>query len=290
MKNYLYPIIMLFACSLFSCESQEPGDNGNGDEKEPVKYLIESSSVCTYAEDPTASYLNIPIKQIYTRKQGDSKFLLGVEQYSSDVLTFRTVVTNEGNKEIHTVECFMCNEEARFSTETYIWHDEQRTKYKEYSDQYGKQEVQYDDKNREIAAKNYQNDQLVVESKFEYVGLTQYAEHKQYNLLGELEFIKFDTVTYVDDAFTQPKLARYAQKSPTLDLRGTWYAEYEYGPYGILSKRTTDVVSEPGGAVSEYVTQITYTWINDLYVTYVEEASLNKKVYNISEGYIKYTY
>ena len=288
MKRFVYPLILLFACCLFSCESQGPNGNGN----EPVKYIVEYSSWTTYQQSLPSEYLNIPSKTLYTRKQGDSKYLLGMEQYSDNKLEVSMDVTNDGNKEVRNIQCLQCSDEYKLQDETYIWQDEQRTKCKEWSNSYGsKTIIEYDNKDRQVAVYSYYNDKLVYEYSCKYVGLKKYGEGKDYTADGSLIWVSNDTVTYVDKTFSQILLSCSAGRETSNGRVNTSRTEYEYGPYGIISSRDKSIKYDSNGNVSFiYERQCSYTWSDALNNTYKGEGYENGHLTNKYEGYEKYTY
>lgn len=293
MKRLIYPLMMLMALCLFSCEMPEPDDNNKDDN--PVqttgeKYIVESCSWYTYVADEQQNGvpLNTPIKVVHTRKQGDSKILLGTSQYEGDKLTFQIEVVNEQKKEIQNLKY----PEQMDGFQTTIWLDDERTMVKETKNYYGDRSVlEYDAQGKLIAIKGYFNDQLRETQQVTYKGNIQYRFIEVKESDGSLYALKYDTIEYVDDSFKQIKW--YHSKEEHFSPEQTYerYDEYEHGPYGVLSSNSYQkIYDENGNIIGDYATTNTLTWTDELNNTYRVESYSDRKLITISEGYNKYTY
>lgn len=284
-KGFIYMLFAGIMGSLSSCESNELS-NGSIDSNNQTKYVIEEASWSTYSLGDTSGEFNNKVsKTIYTRKLGDSKYLLAIDSYYDGNLYNHVDVVNEGNKEVRSVS-------GGGFQETTIYYDEQRTKTKEYWNSYGDSNiVEYDEMDRELLVKSYYNKRLAAEIDFKYVGLTKYMEKKQYSTSGRLELLYYDTLTYVDNTFKQVKQSCTSTvEVSSSKVLNRCVVENTYGPHGIVTKKTTGISYGQGDNVYEYIYYVNNTWEDALNYTFKEESYLNGDLQSKFEGYTKFTY
>ena len=287
MKRITYLPLVLFAMLMGACTPPEP----DGPENKKTKYIIESASWQTYYYNSNSEsepeWLNKVSKTIIERGE-EAKYLKSNSYYLDEVLQEKVEVTTDGMTD-HYKRVYPNTQELNSIT----WYDDARTKEKEVKGDNYQYIYTYDIQDRLISIKySYQDGEYQSEStdEYSYSGLTRYSIYIL-NKGTEYEVTTYDTITYVDNTFSQVKESRNTRKNAAGKILSKTNSKYEYGPYGAIKQENLSEAYNYGGEPYETVYDITKnTWSDDLNMTWSQEVYRNGILEAKLEGYNKYTY